>query len=416
MNRREFLHALTISLSAAGISLPILPAMAAGAGTGMSSLPVRALASSRGQPGNGPARHLVLIELQGGNDGLNTVVPYADPDYLTLRPVIGLRRDSVIALDERTGLHPALDPLLRLWNRGDMAVIQGVGYPHPNRSHFRSIEIWETASDANQTLMDGWLRPVMDALPGSRKDSIKAVALALDEGPLAGATGDTVVFNDLDGFVRQASELTTHRSHTANQALAHLLAVENTTRTATQVFAEQLESTDDRSSSSLPKNTPKLTRQLDLIAGLIHQDLGARIYKVELGSFDTHANQLQRHQALLQQLAEAVAHLQKTLDGSGLWENVLVMTYSEFGRRASENGSGGTDHGTAAPHFMFGGSVKGGIYGEAPCLGSLVNGDVMFTTDFRALYSTVSRNWFGQALVDTPYSAFDTLPVLRNTL
>lgn len=352
MTRRDLLRALT----AAGITLPCLPGMAGN--TAFAPQADKGPAADR-------ARHLILIELQGGNDGLNTVVPFTDAEYIRLRPGLALSREQILQLDETTGLHNALAPLMHLWNRGDMAIIQGVGYPAPNRSHFRSIEIWDTASQSDETRINGWLQPVTDAMYRRHESPIKALVLGQDEGPLAGTTYESIVFNSLNGSVQQA------------------------------------------------KNSPKLMHQLDLVARLIGENTGPQIYKVSLGSFDTHANQLQRHAGLLKQLAQGVAHLENRLANSGLWQDVLIMTYSEFGRRAGENGSNGTDHGTAAPHFMMGGSVKGGLYGQPPELGTLANEDVLFTTDFRELYSTVSRNWFRQALDNTPYAAYDTLPILK---
>ncbi len=396
MNRRDFLRAL----AAAGITMPSLPGMADDAAS-------NGAAEER-------ARHLILIELQGGNDGLNTVAPFADPEYKLLRPKIGLKREQVLQLDETTGLHNALDPLMKLWKSGDMAVVQGVGYPAPNRSHFRSIEIWETASNSDETLVDGWLKPVTDAMPQHNGSPIKALVLGGDEGPLAGATYDTIVFNNLNGFVRQARNIKISKDLKQNKALSHILAVENTTRSAARVFAQRLDSEQAAAeASALPKKSPKLVKQLDLIARLIREDVGPQIYKVSLGSFDTHANQTQRHAGLLKQFAEGVAHLEKSLADTGHWRDVLVMTYSEFGRRAGENGSNGTDHGTAAPHFVMGGSVKGGLYGQPPDLDKLERKDVLFTTDFREVYSTVSRNWFGQTLQKTPYSEYDALPILK---
>jgi uncharacterized protein (DUF1501 family) len=195
--------------------------------------------------------------------------------------------------------------------------------------------------------------------------------------------------------------------------LRHILAIENTTRIAAQSFARRLDVEQEKPGSTLPKNTPKLVRQMDLIAQLIRDDFGPQIYKVELGSFDTHANQLARHAGLMKQFAQSVAHLEESLTASGHWQDVLVMTYSEFGRRAAENGTGGTDHGTAAPQFVIGGGIKGGLYGQAPSLHQLADNDVAFTTDFRELYSTVSRDWFGQALMNTPYGEFKTLPLIK---
>ena len=423
MRRRRFIQAL----AAAGVTLPTLPGMTdvrdgrQGLGPARDLSPATRTNGIDASPGGaGPdaadARHLVLIELQGGNDGLNTVVPYANPLYRTLRPTLALARDAVVALDDGIGLHPALEPLMPLWTRGELAVVQGVGYPAPNRSHFRSIEIWETASDADETLVEGWLRPLARALPPRGAYGIKALALGRDEGPLAGAANDTVVFEDLAGFVRQARGLGERRAAEAgaNAALAHLLAVERTTRDAALAFAERL---DDAARAARPnageRRRSPLERRLDLVARLIEADVGPQVFKVELGGFDTHAGQLGRHRGLLGQLGESLAAFAARLSTSGRWNDVLVMTYSEFGRRVAENGTGGTDHGTAAPHLVAGGRVAGGLHGRAPDLARLDRGDPAFTTDFRSLYASVARDWFGQPLESTPFAGFGRLPLVR---
>ena len=403
MHRRHFLRAL----AAAGVTLPSLPAL--GDASNAAPSPTRA---SSAPDGVRPPRHLVLIELQGGNDGLNTVVPGDDPLYRTLRPTIRLPRDTLLALDDGLGLHPALAPLMPLWRRGELAVVQGVGYPAPNRSHFRSIEIWETASDADETRVEGWLAPLTAALPSLGPHGIKALALADDEGPFAGSLNDTVVFQNLAGFVRQARALEARGAAREGvpAALAHVLAVERTTRDAALAFAERL----DAEARAAKGKGPALTRRLELVARLIEADVGPRVFKVELGSFDTHAGQADRHRNLLGQLGEALARFASTLGKSGRWDDVVVMTYSEFGRRVTENGSAGTDHGTAAPHFVLGGRVAGGLHGRRPDLTRLERGDPEFTTDFRSLYATLARHWFGQSLADVPFADFDTLPLLRN--
>jgi len=397
MHRRHFLRAL----AAAGVTLPSLPGMADDA-----LAPTASSDASGARP-----RHLVLIELQGGNDGLNTVVPSADPLYRKLRPTLALSPDEVLPLDDGLGLHPSLEPLMPLWARGDLAIAQGVGYPAPNRSHFRSIEIWETASDADETRLQGWLAPLTGSLPAIGPYGIKALALARDEGPLAGSLSDTVVFENLAGFVRQARGLGTRdagRERTTD-ALAHLLSVERTTRAAALAFAERL---DDEAGSAKGRG-PALARRLELVARLIEADAGPQVFKVELGSFDTHAGQANRHRALLGELGTSLAGFARMLVASGRWNDVLVMSYSEFGRRAAENGTGGTDHGTAAPHFLAGGRVAGGLHGHRPDLSRLERGDPAFTTDFRSLYATVAHDWFGQALAEAPFADFATLPLVR---
>ena len=406
MRRRHFLRAL----AAAGVTLPSLPGLS---GTGT----VRAATAGDGRGrasdtgGAGRPRHLVLVELQGGNDGLNTLAPVGDARYRALRPTLALSRDETLMLDERLGLHPALEPLMDLWARGELALVQGVGYPSPNRSHFRSIEIWETASAADETRVDGWLLPLTAALPPRASHGVKALAIGSDEGPLAGSLDETVVFENLRSFLRQARGLDAPDASAApvGSALAHVLEIERTTHEAARAFAERLGETIE----TPPASGSPLARRLALVARLIEADLGPQVFKVELGGFDTHAGQVKRHRALLGQLGEAVAAFAARLRASGHWDETLLMSYSEFGRRVAENGTGGTDHGTAAPQLVVGGRVAGGLHGRHPDLGRLERGDPEFTTDFRSLYATVAREWFGRSLAEAPFAEFDTLPLLR---
>lgn len=416
-DRRAFLRTLT----AAGITLPAFPALAA-----------------LGDDLGAARRHLILIELQGGNDGLNTVVPYADRAYRRARPTIGIGRDDVFALDERLGLHPSLEPLMPLWDRGDLAIVEGVGYPDPNRSHFRSIEIWETASDADEIRLNGWLEPVIGNLQSTAYDGVSAVAISRDEGPFAGATSSSVVINDLDRFVDRASALTGRDVRTSNPELAHVLQVERTARRAAIDFAERLAAetssdgtasaeieaelgnTDDTAGDSMGlsgasggRRSHPLARQLDAVARLIVAEVGPRVWKVELNGFDTHINQLRRHSALMETLGEAIGVLERRLRLAGRWNDVTLMTYSEFGRRVGENASGGTDHGTAAPQFVAGGAVHGGLHGTPIDLAQLRGGDLTHTMDFRSLYRTISVDWFGQRLASAPFSSHEIVKLFR---
>ena len=409
--RRRFVRAL----AAGGIALPALPALGAPGPSSRQPVGPAADAPSReasrdaAEGAAGRARHLVLVELQGGNDGLNTLVPYADPVYRTLRPTLAHPRDAVLPLDERVGLHPALAPLMPLWGRGELAVVEGVGYPEPNRSHFRSIEIWETASGADEVREDGWLAPLARTLLGGTPGTIGAVALADDEGPLAGATAESVVLEDVERFVRQATRLEARELAATNPTLAHVLEVERTVRRAALEFSRRLEaSLADRAA---PADGPPLVRRLDAIARLIAEDAGPRLWKVGLGSFDTHVNQLGRHARLMGELAAGIAHFEAALVAAGRWGDVALATYSEFGRRAAENGSGGTDHGTAAPHLVAGGAVRGGLHGAPAGLDRLEGGDLAFTTDFRALYASLAGGWLGQRPGGMPWAGFGRLPL-----
>jgi uncharacterized protein (DUF1501 family) len=284
-------------------------------------------------------RILLLIELKGGNDGLNTVIPYADPKYRELRPGIGVARERTIQLDEKVGLHNKLEPLMDSWKAGDLAIVQGVGYPYPNRSHFRSIEIWDTASASNQTLSEGWIAQAFrgTALPkGVGVDSIVVDTNAL---PSTGPELRTIVMQDAENFLRQANALKDtgamkDGSAMGNPALRHLLAVRQEINGAAKGLADKL-----RNAAAPKEAYPQevlLGRQLELATRVITARVPVVAVKAALGGFDTHANQLQPHERLLGFLAANLATLRKNLIAADLWNDVLVMTYSEFGRRVRQ--------------------------------------------------------------------------------
>ncbi|GAB4376941.1 MAG: DUF1501 domain-containing protein [Kiloniellaceae bacterium] len=351
----------------------------------------RALARAAPAP-----RILVLVELNGGNDGLNTVIPYADPAYAAARPSLGITRDQVLHLDERLGLHPALAPLMPLWQAREMSIALGVGYERPNRSHFRSIEIWNSASAADETLADGWLHRVVSETGAGRAPppgfSPQGIVLGGPEGPLAGSALSPVVMRDprqLDAAVRL---LDGDAAATANPALAHILATRARMHGAALEIAQRLR---DAPTIATAFSTSALGRQFELAAGLIGAGVPASLYKLQHSGYDTHAQQAPRHAALLGELAAALTAFRAAMTAAGAWERVLVMTYAEFGRRVAENASGGSDHGSAAPHFLLGGRLAGGLYGEQPPLNDLEGGDLRPRLDFRRLYASVAAGWLG---------------------
>lgn len=347
--------------------------------------------------------NLVLIELQGGNDGLNTLIPYASPAYYQLRPQIGIPRAQVLQLNPQLGLHPALSPLLPLWQQGQLAWLLGVGYPQPNRSHFRSIEIWETGSTANQYSETGWLAGVLNQLPEARRRLADGVLLGQEPaGPLAGQLR-TVALNGQGQLPRARSS---HLSPApGSAALQHILRVEAELDQAGRQLQQRLQQ-----APALGMKFPAtpLGRQLEQTARLIRAGVPAPVYKLTHGSFDTHRQQLPQQARLLGELAQGLSTFHQALLPNGHWQRTLVMTYSEFGRRAAENASNGTDHGTAAPQLVLGGRVKGGFYGRQPELGELSEGDLRFSVDFHSLYQTLIRRWWK---VQSPWSE-QTYPVL----
>ena len=332
---------------------------------------------------------LVLIELKGGNDGLNTVIPYADAEYYRLRPRIAIPREQVLQLDAQSGLHPALQPLLPLWESRELAVVQGVGYPSANLSHFRSIEIWDTASRSDEYLPSGWLTRAFKTAPVPAAFAADGVIVGSNElGPLGGAGTRAVALASPEQFLRQA-RLAAPAGNANNAALAHILKVEQDIVQAASGLSAGHAFTTEFPVGSFG-NAIRAASQVAASSAPV------AVIRVTLNGFDTHGNQLAVQQRLLQELATGIAVLRSALVEIDRWNSTLVMTYAEFGRRPRENQSGGTDHGTASAHFVAGGRVKGGLYGARPALTQLDgNGNLPFAVDFRGLYATVLERWWG---------------------
>ena len=346
---------------------------------------------------NAPAewwqRTLVLVELEGGNAGLNTVIPFADAAYYRLRPKLAIKRESVIQADERLGFNAALEPLMPWWRRCRMAVVLGVGYPRPNLSHFRSVEIWETASESEEYLDSGWVARLFAERPPREAVAADGIILGRNQaGPLFGPGFRAVSLNNPEEAAKQAKRMKELARAAPNPALAHVVRVQNDMRRAAQrILAKGVDTVDPGATFAA---TP-FGRQLEIAARLLRAGVAVPVIKASIGSFDTHANQARNHRVLLEQLASGLAAFAQSMEAAGLWDRVLVMTYSEFGRRAGENGSAGTDHGTAAPHLMMGGRIRGGFYGEQPPLDGLADGNLVHRVHFRSLYATVAREWWG---------------------
>ena len=342
-------------------------------------------------------RLLVLVELKGGNDGLNTLVPYADPAYLALRPRIGIRRDAVLPLDERRGLHPALEPLMPLWQARELAIIEGVGYPAPNLSHFRSIEIWDTAADSDEYLYEGWLARAFKNTPAPANFVADAALLgSQDMGPLSG-DDRIVVLADPEQFARQARVLDVPGDNSetvgalANPALAHILQVEAEARDAARKIGA--DGTAFVFATAFPGGP--FGDAIKHACAVLGRGQRVAALRLTLNGFDTHQNQPGTHANQLKQLAEGLTALRGALRELDLWRHTLILTYAEFGRRPRENQSNGTDHGTASVHFALGGAVRGGFHGASPDLARLDGtGNPRFTTDYRSLYATALARWW----------------------
>jgi uncharacterized protein (DUF1501 family) len=372
MKRREFLSTAAVLGTGAAVSAFTLPSAFA----------------ETAQPGNAAYKKLlVLIELKGANDGLNTLVPYADAAYVTLRPTVQIKRDQVLQLSDRFGLHPSLDPLMSMWKSGEMAAIMGLGYPQPNLSHFRSIEIWDTASKSNEYLSEGWLARAFSSVAPPRNFLADGVAVGSgDLGPLANATRALSIAST-DAFLRQAKLADPH-GRAYNKALQHILRLEGDARFASSQLNPKTDWKTD-----FPNHG--LGQQIKTAMQVVSASNGVAAVRVGLGSFDTHSGQLGTQQNLLKQLAESVVAAKQASEELGRWKDTLIVTYCEFGRRARENASGGTDHGTANVQFAFGGSVKGGLKGEHQSLTQLTGDDnFMHTADYRSVYASVLRDWW----------------------
>jgi uncharacterized protein (DUF1501 family) len=350
---------------------------------------------------------VVLIELKGGNDGLNTVIPYTNATYYALRPKLAIARDQVIALSDNVGLHPALAPLLPFWKSRELAVLQGVGYPEPNLSHFRSIEIWDTASNSEQYLQEGWLTRAFSAAPVPRNFVADGVIIGSpDLGPLAGGGTRAIALTNTEQFLRQA-RLATPEGQSRNKALQHILKVEADIMqaashlTANKTFATEFPATG-------------FGAAMRTAAQVVANQAGVAVVRVTLSGFDTHTGQPGTQARLLGELASGIVALKSALDELGKWNDTLVLTYAEFGRRPKENLSSGTDHGTSSAHFALGGRIAGGLYGEQPSLDRLSgDGNPGYAIDFRSVYATVLDQWWGVPSYGPLGGRFVPTPILR---
>ena len=334
-------------------------------------------AQDRPLPAN--AGVLVIVTLYGGNDGINTLIPYADNAYHDARPDLAYAPGDVIHLDEQLGLNPAMKGLAQLWNQRQLAIVRGVGYPRPDHSHFRSMDIWQTASPA-EPVSTGWIGRWLDA---NGDDPLRAVNIGPVLPPLAVGEKYTAAALSPGGAAGKAEKFDAIMTALGNDdpndtpAMAAVCKAYRAARTADTAFASVKPSDEGRNS---------LATQLSMVASAVKARVPTRVYTVQLGGFDTHANERATQQRLLQTLDEAVARFLQEMSGDQYGKNVVLLAYSEFGRRVRANASQGTDHGTAGPVFVAGVSVRGGFYGEEPSLTNLDNGDLKFTTDFRDVY------------------------------
>jgi uncharacterized protein (DUF1501 family) len=343
---------------------------------------------------------LVVCQLSGGNDGLNTVIPYADKQYYTLRPTLGIPDSQVLKINEQIAFHPALEALHGLYKAGKVAVIQNVGYPRPNRSHFKSMDIWQSASP-DSTLRYGWIGRHFDQqMTLGTLNPVVAVGLSTDK-PLA--------LNAKNASIPCFASLTDIQSMVGDPDAEKMLrqiqgadAMEGSNQRVVQQASKSALDAMAVLNKQLANYQPKqeygndeFGRGFKQIAQLVATSPATRVVYFSVGGFDTHARQDERHKQLLSGFSNAVAAFQKEMESAGKADNVIVLVFSEFGRRSYENASGGTDHGAAAPMFLIGSRVKGGLHGPIPNLSDLADGDLKYAIDFREVYATTLDEWMG---------------------
>ena len=390
---------------------------------------------------------LVVLQMAGGNDGLNTVIPYSSDFYHKARPRLAQTADKVLKLNGDIALHGAMAGFKNLYDSGNLAVIQGVGYPNPNRSHFRSTEIWQTASDSEQIEKYGWLGRYFDnacagadptigvtigrqlpeaffakAPTGICFDNPNNYRFLSPEHPRPGQTDMTeAAFEKLN-----ETEMTTPTPDTDSGASIGALpagmpmqggkAVDFIERTAmdAQISSEEIRTIAAKVQNAATYPTTQLGNSLKMVAKLIGGAMPTRIYYVSQGGYDTHTNQLGTQQRLLGDLADSVKAFVDDLKAQGNLPRVLIMTFSEFGRRVAENANGGTDHGAAAPMFIVGNKVKAGLLGRYPSLApqDLFQGDIRYNVDFRSVYAAVLEDWLKTKSAPILGRQFDPLRVV----
>lgn len=351
---------------------------------------------------------LVVIQLSGGNDALNTIVPYADPLYLENRPVVRIDPEKVLPINDRIGFNPAMEPIKALWDEGKVAIIQGIGYPHPNRSHFRSMDIWHTC-EPEKVGTEGWLgRAIRDIDP--RHDNVLTGvnfgrglprALAVPGVPVA-SVGNLETYGVLTGIQGedQRTEALDLFANMYAPRFGRTLVTEYISQTGVDALkgADILSTAPQKYASTVKYGGDTVAQYLRNIAQVHFADLGTRIMYTTApqNSFDTHATELPKHTQLWQDVSNGVSAFYQDLKEHNAGANVVIFLFTEFGRRVHDNGSG-TDHGSGGIAFVIGDAVKGGLYGEYPSLApeKLLEGDLHYNNDFRGTYATLLEKWLG---------------------
>ncbi|WP_163410118.1 DUF1501 domain-containing protein [Flavobacterium ajazii] len=332
---------------------------------------------------------LVFVQLNGGNDGLNTFIPYEDPLYYDFRAKIALNKDIVVGKNKGMAFHPALKDFAQMQQNGDLSVIQNVGYPEPVRSHFRSQEIWQTAVDSNKYINEGWLGRYLDLQCHDHQPTAGINLDAIDNLALKGLEPNVITVKDPDRF-KIKSNKEDDAKLSDNPQLDFVRKIANSVVEGSDDIQNALK--QSKTEISYPKTG--LSKNLEWIARLVKGNLNSKVYYTSLGGFDTHDNQLSIHERKLTELNDALFSFYTDLKQAQLLQNVTIVVFSEFGRRVKDNGSG-TDHGTAAPMFIIGGNNKGTILGNNPNLADLDNGDLKHQIDFRSVYASLLQQKMG---------------------
>jgi len=412
-SRRKFLAA--VSAAAAVSTSGLIPFTARVPGFLLESA-----AYGAARPGE---RILVVVQLSGGNDGLNTVIPYTDEIYRKKRPSLALGDGGVLKIGGGMGLHPNLTGFNALLENRQLAILQGIGYPNPNRSHFESMDIWHSARTQATERKLGWLGRAFDgrAAEFAAAGDPPAMHLGDEVQPLALTSRDvpSPSIRSLDQFKLETGGNDQLRS--AIQAAASaprsgsndLLKFVQTRTTSALEVSRRIEASGQNYKTSVAYPGTPLAEKLKRIAQLIDAGLGTRVYYVALDGFDTHSDQAAAHAGLLQQLGGAVAAFTEDLQAHGQLDRVATLVFSEFGRRVDENASRGTDHGAAAPVFVIGNQVKSGLIGQHPSFTDLEDGDIKFHTDFRAVYAALLENWLGWPAAPILGDAFKPVEILK---
>jgi uncharacterized protein (DUF1501 family) len=418
LQRRDFLKR-GVGLVAASM---VVPAFLAETARVIQRAPTVAVAQIGAQPSaNASRRILVVLLLAGGNDGINTVIPYGDPLYYQARPSLAIPPEQVLHLNDKVGLSPALPRLKSRFDAGQVAVVQGVGYPNPNRSHFRAMDIWQTAVP-ERIEPTGWLGRYLQACACGTDRQLEGISLGTTvqksfwtELTLVPAISNLAAFRY--GNARGNPDQSQYEVEALRRALSQSRGrpeeefLRQATRTALD-DADMMEQVAQGYQTTVAYPQSPLSQSLKTIAQVIAGDIGTRVFFATLGGFDTHANQPFQQQRLLTELDGSIDAFMQDMEQLGRQDDVLLMTFSEFGRRVSQNASNGTDHGTAEPLFMVGGGVQGGLHGAYPSLSDLDRGDLKYTTDFRSVYSSVLQGWMGVQAEQILGGTYPVLPLV----